>query len=73
MTRKTHLRLETFAPACVRFSADEWATTSEGETKDTGLGIHYIDLPLPSVGRFVFTFYWEESGHWEGKDFSVEV
>ncbi|HVS98834.1 MAG TPA: glycoside hydrolase family 15 protein [Puia sp.] len=68
---KTHLRVELFAAACVRWSSDAWASTNEVQTTDSGLGIHYADLPLPSGGSIAFTFYWEESGHWEGKNFTV--
>ena len=70
---KTHLRLELFAAACIRWSADGWTTTNEAKTADSGLGIYYADLPLPSHGSVVFTFKWKESGRWEGKDFRVEV
>ncbi|HEV9035858.1 MAG TPA: glycoside hydrolase family 15 protein [Puia sp.] len=70
---KTHLRVELFDRACVRWSMDGWATNDELETTDTGLGIHYADVPLPSGGRLMFTFYWKEAGHWEGKDFAVEI
>jgi glucoamylase len=70
---KTHLRVELFTPACIRWSADGWATTSQRETTDSGLGIYYADLPLPSSGKIVFTFYWTDAGHWEDRDFTVDV
>ena len=70
------LRIETGAPASVRYSTDDWRTMSEAATRPTGLGAHYLDLPTGelSVGvRVIFTCFWPEANHWEGRDFTVLV
>ena len=70
------LRIETLAPASVRYSTDDWHTISEAGTQPTGLGAHYVDLPTSdlSVGvRVTFTCFWLEANHWEGRDFTVLV
>lgn len=67
----THLRVELFAPAKVRWSADHWKTVNEQPTLDSGLGLHYADLPIAGQTSLVFTFYWWESHRWEGKDFRL--
>ena len=70
------LRLEVFAKAQVRWSADHWETTHDSATTDSGLGLHYVDLPCEAAepGDAVqFTFYWSESDRWEGKNYQVEV
>jgi glucoamylase len=70
------LRIESCAPACVRYSTDEWGTINEIVTRPTGLGGHYVDLPAGELqvgARVVFTFQWPLSAHWEGQDFSVRV
>ena len=70
------LRIETCAPASVRYSTDGWGSMSDVATRPTGLGGHYVDLPsaeLPVGAQIVFTFQWPESGHWEGADFIVRV
>ena len=70
------LRIETGAPASVRYSTDDWRTMSEAVTRPTGLGAHYVDLPTGelSVGvRVIFTCFWPEANHWEGRDFTVLV
>ncbi len=70
------LRLETLAPAKIHWSADNWATRSDMDTKDTGLGIYYADLPtqkIPEGGSVIFTFYWPQDQRWEGTDFSMRV
>ena len=45
------LRLEVLAPAVVRWSADDWLTTHDAPTRDTGLGVHVADLHLPMTSR----------------------
>lgn len=70
------LRLETLAPARVHWSDNDWQTTVDTDTRDTGLGLHIVDLPtsrLPAGVHVRFTFYWPEAAHWEGADFSVRV
>ncbi|MEZ5565415.1 MAG: glucan 1,4-alpha-glucosidase [Gammaproteobacteria bacterium] len=70
------LRIETLAAARVRWSVDNWTTIMNSETRDTGLGIHVVDLPTSKlqVGSNVcFTFYWPDAGRWEGMNFSVAV
>jgi glucoamylase len=72
----TMLRVETTERAHVHWSADGWETIHNTETRDTGLGIHSVDLPtadLPVGGEVVFTFYWPEAARWEGNDFGVQV
>jgi glucoamylase len=73
--RKT-LRLETLAPAVVRWSADGWHTVQDTATHHTGLGVHLADLPtaeLPDGASVLFTFHWPEADRWEGADFVVSV
>ena len=70
------LRIEVLAPAVVHWSADDWGSASDAETRDTGLGLHVVDLPTRelAVGRRVrFTFYWPLAGRWEGTDFEIAV
>jgi glucoamylase len=70
------LRVETTAPARVRWSDDDWKTVHDTGTRDSGLGIHVADLAtasLSSGARVKFTFYWPEAGRWEGTDFVVGV
>ena len=70
------LRIVLLSPALVHWSLDDWKTTHDSNTRDTGLGIHTLDLPtatLPAGGRAVFTFFWPKENRWEGKDYSVTV
>lgn len=70
------LRVETHAPARIRWSADDWATFQDTGTLDTGLGLYVADLPtagLPAGKKVIFTFYWPQADRWEGTDFAVQV
>lgn len=71
-----NLRIELLAPATVHWSDDEWKTTTDTETIDTRLGIHYADLKTADLSageKIVFTFFWPAANKWEGNDFQVTV
>ena len=70
------LRIELRSSALVHWSVDGWNTTSDSQTDDTGLGIHYVDLPIASrpVGtRVLFTILWVQDHRWDGVDYEVLV
>jgi glucoamylase len=70
------LRLDLPSRAMVHWSFDGWKTTQDSDTRDTGLGIHSVDLPTEKlrVGEDVtFTLYWPESNRWDGTDFVVRI
>jgi glucoamylase len=70
------LRLQVLSPAVARWSLDGWHTVQDNDTQDTGLGVHVFDLPtkrLPAGAMVLFTFYWHETGQWEGEDYVVMV
>jgi glucoamylase len=70
------LRVEVPAPARVRWSADDWRTSRDLSTRDSGLGLHVADLPtnrLPAGTTLVFTLHWPGDGRWEDADFAIEV
>ncbi len=70
------LRIVLISPATVHWSIDGWKTTQDTKTRDSGLGIHTLDLPtasLPVGGQAVFTFLWAKENRWEGSDYTVTV
>jgi len=70
------LRIETLAPAVVRWSFDGWRTVHDTATRDTTLGVHVVDLGtrhLKAGAAVELTFYWPEAGRWEGVDFEICV
>jgi glucoamylase len=74
--RNKTLRLVLLSPAMVHWSTDNWNTSHDTHTRNTGLGTHILDLPtasLPVGGSAVFTFYWPEQDRWQGRDYKVFV
>jgi glucoamylase len=71
------LRLEVLAPVRVRVSLDGWTTSSDIDARDTTVGVWVADLPesreLGPGATIDFTFWWPETGRWEGRDFRVAV
>jgi len=74
--RNKTLRIVMLSPARVHWSVDDWKTAHDTDTRDTGLGIHVLDLPtasLPVGAQAIFTFFWSEENRWEGTDYRVTV
>jgi glucoamylase len=70
------LRIVTMAPALCHWSSDDWHTTCDSSSRDTGLGFLVVDLTtsaLPEGTQVRFTFFWPDANHWEGVDFIVRV
>jgi glucoamylase len=71
-----NLRVDCAHAAQVRWSVDGWKTTKESKTVNSELGVYYavLDTAALRAGRAIdFTFYWPESGRWEGRNFEVKV
>ena len=74
--RYKKLRLVLMTPAVVHWSIDNWKTSQDTPTRDTGLDTYILDLPtasLPVGAQVTFTFYWPQENRWEGKNYVVVV
>ena len=74
--RNSLLRVETLAPAVIRWSADGWQNVHETPTADTSLGTHVADLETESIAdgeQLELTFFWREAQRWEGRNFAVSI
>ncbi|MFZ0277554.1 MAG: glucan 1,4-alpha-glucosidase [Candidatus Sulfotelmatobacter sp.] len=74
--RHKKLRIKLLDPALVRWSIDGWKSAHDTNTRDTGMGLHILDLPtasLPAGSPITFTFLWTQENRWEGKDYTVTV
>lgn len=69
------LRIQSKVPFRLRWTLDEWATSRDDASHPTGLGPEYVDLTIPDDQQAParFTFFWTQSGTWEGRDFQVAV
>ncbi len=62
--------------ALVHWGIDGWQKIADGETEDTGLGLHTLELDAAALSgaRSVdFTFQWRGTGAWAGSDFHVAI
>lgn len=70
------LRIEVLAGSRIRWTNNNWLEVNNTNTADSGLGINYADIDTRNLQRgdkIIFTFYWFESGNWEGRNFTVEL
>ncbi|MBV8205876.1 MAG: glucan 1,4-alpha-glucosidase [Acidobacteria bacterium] len=70
------LRIALPAPATIHWSTDNWKTSSDLPTRDSGFSLHYADLPtaqMPPGTTLAFTFLWTEARNWEGQNYEVVV
>ena len=70
------LRVELMASAVIHWTSNDWRTTQDVNTQDTGLGIHLADLETGSLvegTQITFTFYWSDAKRWEGANFDVRI
>jgi glucoamylase len=65
------LRVELARPAAVRWSADDWASSHEVTTADTGLGVHAAEIET-AARPVVFTWRDTLTGRWAGTNYRVE-
>lgn len=69
------LRVQSPEPFRLRWSCDEWQKIQDTPSRSSGLGMHFVDLPV-TQGQHApirFTFFWPERGKWEGKDYEVMI
>ena len=74
--RGKQLRIILLSPGMVHWSDDGWQTTHDSYSRDSGLGVHAVDLPtrnLVTGHEVVFTLYWPDEQRWEGKDYAITI
>jgi len=70
------LRIQSHTPAIVKWTTDDWATSKDTRTFDSGVGIHYADLPTQKLDhgqRVEYTFFWLEPETWENENYSLTI
>lgn len=67
------LRIQAPASFLLHWSRDDWQTVKDTPSSFTALGIEYVDIPVPrsQSAPIRFTFFWTETGRWEGRDYEV--
>ena len=65
---------EVASPAVIHWTIDGWQTSRESKSRDTGLGMHVVDLRTRDIrikGAVELTFYRVGVDRWEGTNFIV--
>ena len=54
---------------------DEWKQAHDTDSTSIGTGHEYVDIRVPAGQKAPvrFTFFWTTAGHWEGRDFQVDI
>jgi glucoamylase len=70
------LRLLLLEPAVVHWSFDNWQSSQDSSSNDSGWNLQHVDLPTETLAagrQIVFTFFWKNAARWEGRDYQVTV
>jgi glucoamylase len=70
------LRVEANEPASLVWTLDDWQHTHDSVMTPSGVGTYFVDLPtadLPSGRSATFTFRWERTNRWQGRNYEVSV
>jgi glucoamylase len=62
--------------ARIHWGTNGWQNVADGETQDTGLGLHGFELGAAALSHarcINFTFQWRDTQGWVGKDFKVAI
>ena len=62
--------------AHIHWGINGWQHIADGETQNTGLGLHSLELDaavLSEAHQIDFTFQWRDTQDWVGKDYHVAV
>ena len=64
-------------PALVHWGIDDWKDATDGNTDDSGLGQHVLEIGAAALAQaraINFTFQWHDGDqHWVGADYQVEI
>ena len=69
------LRIEVLNAATVRWTEDNWQSSHDVDTENTGLGIYLADIGIenPDSEKIIFTFHWKTADKWEDTNFEVRI
>jgi glucoamylase len=70
------LRIHSLDTATIRWSTDDWFNTQDVFTLDSGIGVHYADIPTSKLEhgtKISFTFYWHDAEAWESVNYELTI
>lgn len=71
---RTQLRILAAEAFILPWTRDDWQSASDTASSITALNLHSVDIPPANdLAPIRFTFFWTESGRWEGRDYTVAI
>ncbi len=69
------LRIEYPAAFRLRWTNDDWQTSTDTVSGATAVGMEFVDIKIGGEQRapIRFTFFWTSENRWAGEDYKVEV
>jgi glucoamylase len=63
-------------PALIHWGIDGWKNAADGNTEDSGLGQHSLEIGAAALSQaraINFTLQWRDDQHWVGMDYQVGI
>jgi glucoamylase len=63
-------------PALIHWGIDGWKDATDGNTEDSGLGQHSLEIGAAALSQasvINFTLQWRDDQHWVGTDYQVDI
>jgi glucoamylase len=75
MRAGARLRIQAPAPFTLHWTRNEWQNVTDTAATAVPIGMHYVDIEVKAgeTAPVRFTFFWRESGAWEGRDYLIEI
>ena len=69
------LRIQDASAFRLHWTLDDWKSATDAPSAAAMPEIHFVDVAVPKEQKtpIRFTFYRPETGHWDGRDFSIDV
>ena len=67
------LRIQAQTSFRLHWTSDDWKTTQDNDSTYMPLGAEYVDIQVSEAQSIRFTFFWLDTGKWEGKDYEVKT
>lgn len=74
ITRGQVLFIAVYEPSIVHWSIDAWQSTQDSETRDTGLGLHLVELEVLATARQIeFNIQNMDTGSWLDRNCTIKI
>ena len=69
------VRIQAGSPFRLHWTCDQWNQAHDTDSQSIETGHEYVDIQVSpdQQAPIRFTFFWTAAGHWEGRDFQVDI